>query len=172
MPRPAFAAAAVVALSLIALSGCAGTTTFVSETPPPDMTGEAWYSPRLTAVRIAVETAVTDEGMVVDGRRTTDARVVAVREQFAQSSGRAAGLLSESLPYYVIDLNLTVGDSTHVAATLSATCPECDGTVLYVWDQPDELLRRVLVQVQGLLNDKYARFVYPAKYEHPGTREP
>jgi len=172
MPRPAFAATAVAAVSLIALFGCAGTTTFVSETPPPDMTAEAWYSPRVTAVRIAVEKAITDEGMVVDERRTTDSRVVAVKAQTAEDSGRATGLISDSLPYYVIDLSLTAGDSTHVVASLSAKCPECDGTVLYFWDQPDELLSRVLVQVQGLLNEKYARFVYPVKYKHPGTRDP
>jgi hypothetical protein len=171
MPRPAPAATAVAALSLIALFGCAGTTTYVSEEPPPVVTAEAWYSPRLTAVRIAVEKAVTDEGMVLNTRRTTDTRVVARKEQLPHESGRTVGLVSDALPYYVIDLSLTAGDSTHVAATLSATCTECDGTVLYVWDRPDDLVRRVLVQVQGLLNEKYARFNYPTKFEPPEATE-
>ena len=171
--RPFLAALLLPMLAALALTiaGCGGVATFVSGSPPPDTTAEAWFARPPGVVRDAIKLAMIDLAMTIDSGESGPAVLVATRDQLpyvgADSSEPAAG----RLPFYRVAVALSpAGSDTRVVVTVRGVCPACNGLRPYRWQYPEDVVRAVFERTRDIVNEPHARFAYPRRYRPPAWR--
>ncbi|MBD3366607.1 MAG: hypothetical protein GF405_00365 [Candidatus Eisenbacteria bacterium] len=151
-------------MAALAAGGCAGGSTFVSTTPPPDTSGDAWFIADAPRVRNAVARSMQEHGFALDAG--TGGAVVAGTKPQLVAEGRPA----DGRPVYRLRCIITRQGDTHVRATVAPQCAVCDGTTEFEWEYPADLVRGVLERTRTLLGERRARIDYPPRYRPPHRR--
>jgi hypothetical protein len=158
---------------LLALSGCGAAATFISTTPPPDKTAEAWYGSPVWEVEAAIKQAMRGARIAVDPAAGGPGVVVGTKQQVPYV-GRGAGEPAPGpLPVYRVRTVITrPGDVTHVGASIEVVCPSCGSTTPYEWEYPGDLFRDIFEGARRVLSDRGARVSYPPRHEPVRWRPP
>ena len=172
LARTLVSALAAGAFFLVALGGCGGTATFVSATPPPQMSAEAWYRNSVPAVRAAVRQAMLDARIMVDPAAGDDATVVGKKQQVPYVGKGAGEPVPGPLPVYRITATITTQGDTYVRASVDVLCPTCNGRVPYEWEYPGDVLRDIFDAASGILNERRGQVSYPPRYKPVRWRPP
>ncbi len=165
LARTLVSALAAGAFFLVALGGCGGTATFVSATPPPQMSADAWYRSSVPAVKAAVRQAMLDARIMVDPAAGDDATVVGKKQQVPYVGKGAGEPVPGPLPVYRITATITTQGDTHVRASVDVLCPNCSGKVPYEWEYPVDVLRDIVNGAREFLGEKRVRASYPPRHE-------
>lgn len=163
----------LVACALALACGCGGPATFVSPTPPPGTTGDAWYARPPASVRTALGTAIAESGLVLDDSRTDRNTLVGSRQQVPYVGDGAGELAAGPLPLYRVTVGLSSdGSETHVRATVQVVCSACDGSTPYEWEYPSDVIRSIFEKTRKILGVGKPRYRYPARHVPPKWRPP
>jgi len=138
---------------VVGLAACAGPATFVSATPPADADATTTFRSGPPDVREAIIRAMAEERVAVDHDASTRTRVVGRKHQIPYVGDDSTGPAPGALPWHAVEFELAQDGGTLVAASARAVCPSCDGAVLYVWERPDDLLRRILRTTERMLDE-------------------
>lgn len=158
-------------LAALCLSGCAGPSTFVSPTPPPDTEAQAWFKSDVPAVRAALARAMVETDLPLDHDASGPRLVVASRQQVPHVRGAAAPAPGP-LPTYTLRARLSPADGTHVEATVTVDCPSCNGTSAYEWEYPGDLVKEVFQATRQILGERSPRFRHPPRFRPTPWRPP
>ncbi|MFH1690833.1 MAG: hypothetical protein ABIE42_11475 [Candidatus Eisenbacteria bacterium] len=171
--RVVVAAGACGLFLLLALSGCGAPATFVSTTPPPDMTAEAWYGSSVPEVRAAISKAMRGARIAISPDAGGAGTIVGTKQQVPYV-GRGAGEPAPGrLPVYRVRTTITrPGDVTHVRASIEVVCPSCGSKTPYEWEYPGNLFRDIFEGTRRILSDRKARVSYPPRHEPVRWRPP
>ena len=166
------AALAAGAFITVALGGCGGTATFVSATPPPDVSADAWFSSSVPAVKRAVASAMLRAGLTLfPGEGDVDTLIGS--KQQVPYVGKGGGEPAPGrLPVYRVTATFTRQGDTHVRMSIDVLCPTCNGKFPYEWQDPSDLLRDVFDGARRTLNEKQTRVSYPPRYRPVRWRPP
>jgi hypothetical protein len=158
-------ALALTLLTALLVGGCAGGSTFVSTSPPPDAAADAWFVAAPARVRNAVVRAMQEHGFALRETPDDSALVVGTKPQLGAEDVRV-----DDRPLYVMRCVLTRQGNTHVRATVLPQCDACDGEAAFQWEYPADLLSGVLGRTRTLLGERTARVVSPPRYRPPSRR--
>ncbi len=156
-------ALAACAFLPVALSGCGSTATFVSVTPPPQVSADAWYESSVPAVRDAVWQAMLAGRIAVDPDRSDGTSVVGTKQQVPYVGSGAGEPAPGPLPVYRITATITNQGDTHVRASIDVLCPTCGDNVPYEWEYPVDVLRDIVNGAREFLGEKRVRASYPPR---------
>jgi len=158
-------ALAACAFLPVALGGCGGTATFVSATPPPQVSADAWYVSSDPVVRDAIWQAMLAGRIVVDPARCDSATVVGTKQQVPYVGEGADEPAPGPLPVYRVTAIITNQGDTHVQASVDVLCPNCGGKVPYEWEYPVDVLRDIVNGAREFLGEKRVHASYPPRHE-------
>ena len=170
--RTLVAALAVCAFLPVALGGCGGPGTFISATPPPDVSADAWYKSSVPAVRAAIRQAMLNARITVDPAGDDAGAVVGTKQQVPYVGKGAGEPAPGPLPVYRFSVTITRQGDTHVRTSVDVVCPTCGGKVPYEWEYPDDLLRDIFDGARRILSEKRTRVNYPPRYRPVRWRPP
>ena len=156
---------AVCAFLSVALGGCGGTATFVSATPPPQVSADAWYESSIPVVRDAVWQAMLADGIAVDPAHCGSATVIGTKQQVPYVGKGTGGPAPGPLPVYRVTATITNQGDTHVRAFIDVLCPSCTGKVPYEWEYPVDILRDLVNGAREFLGEKRVRASYPPRHK-------
>jgi len=158
-----------MAVAVASLAGCAGPATFVASEPPPETGVDAWFASPPAKVRGALAQSMIEEGFSVEPGASPKA-VVGTKRQVPYVDEESVEPASGPIPFYALRAVIARDGETHVRLTVHPECASCDGTSLYEWEYPVDLMRDVVERSRKMLREKRPRVVYPPRYRPPHPR--
>jgi hypothetical protein len=163
--RVLVSALAACAFFPVALGGCGGTATFISATPPPQVSADAWYESSVPAVRDAVWQAMLASRIAVDPARCDGATVVGTKQQVPYVGKGAGEPAPGPLPVYRVTAIITKQGDTHVRTSVDVLCSTCSDNVPYEWEYPVDVLRDIVNGAREFLGEKRVHASYPPRHK-------
>jgi hypothetical protein len=151
--------------AIVVAAGCAGPSTFVSTSAPPESVGEAWFQDDIQPVKTAIARAMFEGGATINVRDTTATKVVGVLPQPPyMPKGQAEATSTKPAVYNITAALSKVGLDTYVKFTVVPKCPGCNGTTAFVWNYPGDLMRDIYERADGMLRVRWHPVSYPYRY--------
>lgn len=145
------------------LAGCGGPATFVSDEPPPDAAGDAWFLSPIPSVRSAMKQAMIKQGMTIDPSVSTPTRLVGTKPQTPYVDEEAGGPAAGPLPVYVFKAVLSRPGDTHARVTVRAEMSGVSAGTPYEWEYPRDLMKRTFERTREILHERRIRYTLPPR---------
>lgn len=158
---------------ILTLGGCGAPATFISTTPPPDMTAEAWYGSSVPDVVVAIGRAMRDARIAIDPLGGDAGTIVGTKQQVPYVGPGAGEPAPGPLPLYRVSVSvIRQGDLTHARAAIDVVCPACGSEAPYEWEYPGDLFRDIFEAARRTLSDGGTHASYPPRYRPVRWRPP